>query len=503
MHRLLAVSCAALLPLALASASTAATPIAEGPATTLPSYVGAPATPAPIKGVPKTAQNPFMAPNDVSSTHDDAWQTDTVRRAGPLGKKPVLTSNSAPEPIGDCVSQAFDRKGRMISICATPALPGPFLKMFDPKTLDVLASTPLPDRPAPLSGIPTLKDTTGGVYFYIDNKNRVVAAAPNNHILRFRIKGNSFVLDKDYDVAAHLNKQYPAGEPPKARIVSVLPDWNGLLWFVTRWDGVVGTVNPATGAVKKIQLGNGLENSIENSFAVDKHGAYVVTNRRMLSLHARRDGTPVVDWSKTYKNSGLSKPGQFDDGSGTTPTVLPGGYVAITDNADPMNVVAYRTKDGRKVCEQPVFGKGAGSNENSLIGLGRSLIVENNYGYDIFGFQTGDVQSQPGMARIDINRNGKGCRIVWQSHEVIPSVISKASIATGLIHTYTRKVDPNGVQAWYWTAIDYHSGLTRYKQLAGTGPQWNNHYAALTIGPDGTEYISGFPGGVWSIRDGS
>ena len=500
MHRLgkaaLASACAALMPLALACASSAATPIPAGPATTLPSYVGAPATPKPIKGVPKTAQNPFMAPNDVSSTHDDAWQTDTVRRSGPLGKNPVLTSNSNPAPIGDCVSQAFDRKGRMISVCATPALPGPVLKMFNPKTLDVVAATPLPNRPAPLAQIPTLKDSTGGVYFYMDNKDRVVVAAPNNHVMRFRIQGQKFVLDADFDVAKHLNKQYPAADPPKERIVSVLPAWNGLLWFVTRWDGVVGTLNSATGAVKTIQLGNGLENSIENSFAVDKHGAYVVTNRRMLALHARRDGTPVVDWSKIYKNSGLSKPGQFDDGSGTTPTLLSGGYVAITDNADPMNVVAYRTNDGRKVCEQPVFGKGASSNENSLI-------VENNYGYDIVGFQTGDVQSQPGMARIDINRDGKGCRIIWRSSEVIPSVISKASIATGLIHTYTRSVDPNGVQAWYWTAIDYHTGLTRYKQLAGTGPQWNNHYAALSIGPDGTEYVSGFPGGVWSIRDGS
>ena len=61
--------------------------------------------------------------------------------------------------------------------------------------------------------------------------------------------------------------------------------------------------------------------------------------------------------------------------------------MAITDNADPMNVVVYRTAheaaDGkrRKVCEVPVFGKGASATENSLITAGRSLIVENNYGY--------------------------------------------------------------------------------------------------------------------------
>ena len=99
-----------------------------------------------------------------------------------------------------------------------------------------------------------------------------------------------------------------------------------------------------------------------------------------------------------------------------------------------------------------MFGLGESDTENSLIGIGRSLIVENNYGYDVFGFQTGAVQSKPGVARIDIAANKKSCTIVWTSNEIVPSVISKASIATGLIHTYTRAVDPNGVQAWYWTA---------------------------------------------------
>ena len=39
-------------------------------------------------------------------------------------------------------------------------------------------------------------------------------------------------------------------------------------------------------------------------------------------------------------------------------------YVAITDNADPMNVVVYKrarkVRGRRLVCEQPVFRKGAG-----------------------------------------------------------------------------------------------------------------------------------------------
>ena len=68
----------------------------------------------------------------------------------------------------------------------------------------------------------------------------------------------------------------------------------------------------------------------------------------------------------------------MNQGSGTTPTLL-GDYVAITDNADPINVAVYRRRDGKQIRRQPVFEKGTGSTDNSLIGAGHSIIVENNY----------------------------------------------------------------------------------------------------------------------------
>ena len=63
----------------------------------------------------------------------------------------------------------------------------------------------------------------------------------------------------------------------------------------------------------------------------------------MYRLVSRR-GWPRVAWKVRYRNSGIVKPGQAEAGSGTTPTLMKGGYVAITDNADPMNVVVYRTR---------------------------------------------------------------------------------------------------------------------------------------------------------------
>ena len=57
---------------------------------------------------------------------------------------------------------------------------------------------------------------------------------------------------------------------------------------------------------------------------------------------ATAGGSPEVTLAARYRNSGVQKPGQLDAGSGTTPTLMGSKYVAITDNADPMQVVVYR-----------------------------------------------------------------------------------------------------------------------------------------------------------------
>ena len=285
-------------------------------------------------------------------------------------------------------------------------------------------------------------------------------------------------------------------------MASALPDWKGNIWFVSKKNGKVGTLDPKTKAIHLVTLGE----EIENSFAVDKDGVYIVSDKRMYRFGMKADGTPKVTWKVTYKNSGIHKPSQVDAGSGTTPTIMQGGLVSITDNADPMNVVVYRTaarlKRGqqRKVCEMPVFKKGAGATENSIITAGRSMIVENNYGYqDPFGPTSGAL-TEPGVTRIDMNAKGTGCKKVWTSKERAPTVVPKLSTSTGLMYLYTRDEDPNGSQPWFWTAIDFRTGKTVWKQFAGTGLNYNNNYAGLAIGPDRTAYL-GTIGGIIALKD--
>ena len=49
-------------------------------------------------------------------------------------------------------------------------------------------------------------------------------------------------------------------------------------------------------------------------------------------------------------------------------------------------------------------------------------------------------------------------------------------------------------------AIDFRRGTTVYKKLAGTGLGFNNNYAPVSIGPDGTAYV-GVLGGLVLLRD--
>ena len=472
----------------------AAVPIPQVPAApAVPAYIGAPAPARPVGGVPPTPRNPFMAPNGSSEIHGDAWQTDAYSWSGPAGRSPATFSTLLHR---DCGTITFDRRGRLVSICV--GLDGPRLYMFDPATLGTLATFALPPRPQSPENV--FQDFSGGGYFYLDNRDRVVTGTTTRHIyvIAERASRPGFRLVGDYDLSRRL--------APGEKLTSALPDQRGLLWFVARRDGVVGTVDLATGRVRLMRLGHGADGEIENSFATDAGGGvYVATDRRLYRFDAGPGGRPRIGWRVTYPNSHVHKPGQVDAGTGTTPTVMPGGYVSITDNADPMDVVVYRTplkRNGpRLVCRVPVFRRGASATENSLIGAGRSMIVENNYGYQSPASVTGGKLTAPGVERVDLDRDGRGCHVVWRNRsQRVPTAVAKLSLRNGLIYTYTK--DPGAIDPWYWTALDFRTGRVVFKRFAGSNPGslFNNNYAGIALGRGGTAYL-GALGGIVALAD--
>jgi hypothetical protein len=459
----------------------------------LPAYIGAPASAHPVRGVPLIPRNPFMAPNGTSEIHNDAWQTDAYSWSGPLGRSPATFSTLINR---DCGSIAFDRRGRLVSICVGPA--GPQLYMFDPATLATLATFALPPRQSTSGNI--FQDFSGGGYFYLDDRGRVVTGTTTRHIyvIAERSRAPGFRRIRDYDLEGALRAD--------EKITSALPDQRGLLWFVAKRDGVVGTLDMSSGRVRLVRLGHGADGEIENSFATDGGGGvYVATNRKLYRFDEGPRGKPKISWRVAYPNGRRHKRGQVDDGTGTTPTVMPGGYVSIADNADPMDVVVYRTPAKRKgprlVCRVPVFRPGASATENSLIGAGRSLIVENNYGYGNPASVTGGKLTAPGLQRIDLDRGGRGCHVVWRNrHQRAPTVVPKLSLRNGLIYTYTK--DPGASDPWYWTALDFRTGRVVFKRFAGSNPDslFNNNYAGIVLARTGTAYV-GVLGGIVAMRD--
>src|SRR5206468_10967571 len=116
--------------------------------------------------------------------------------------------------------------------------------------------------------------------------------------------------------------------------------------------------------------------AIGNSFAVDETGGvFIVSDHAMYRFDAGPMGEPEVTWREAYDRGTRLKPGQVNFGSGTTPTLMGTGWVAITDNADPqMHVLVYRREAAvsgpRLFCTEPVFAAGMGATENSLSGGG-------------------------------------------------------------------------------------------------------------------------------------
>jgi hypothetical protein len=478
---------------AVAGAQTAGVtpgPIPQGPAADeITPFDGSAATPDPFR-LPLAPRHPFMAPNGVSNLHNDAYQTDAYTWSGPLG--PDLRTQSAfytgTVLTRECASITFDSRGRLVTVCV--GLDRPVLAVIDPKTLTPLATYPLPPR-QPSAGNP-FTDFSGGGYYFLDHRDRVVAPTTTRHIFVIaQTPGPGLERRRDFDLTGALSSD--------DKIISALPDWSGRIWFASK-NGVVGWVSRKSGRIHTRDL----KSPIGNSFAVDERGGvYIVTDAALYRLEAAQGKVRVI-WRHGYPNDGTIKPGQTQAGSGTTPTVMGGGrYVAITDNADPVHVMAFQVRanpEGRRVvCREPVFSKGASSTDQSLIGAGRALIAENNHGYSVMNTQNGGV-TKPGLQRVDLDRDGRGCDKVWRSRARAPSVVPKVSARAGLVYTYTKPKRDDDQDAWYLTAVDFDTGKVVWRRLSGEGLGYNNNYAPVTIAPNGTAYV-GVLGGMVKFLD--
>jgi hypothetical protein len=218
-------------------------------------------------------------------------------------------------------------------------------------------------------------------------------------------------------------------------------------------------------------------------------------------------GAPQAIWRTPYDRGTRIKPGQNQQGSGTTPTCFDdfdgNQFVTIADNADPfLHINVYNRQTGTLVAQQAVFLTLPTQNatENSLIAVNHSVLVENNYGNVDPSSTFGRLTTSPGVARVDFDPSTGRSRVVWGNTKIsVPSIVSQLSTADGLEYTYAK--DARG---WFWAALDFQTGAVvarsrvRLSNILG-GVLANNFYGGLTVGPDGSAYAGVF-GGIVSWR---
>ena len=392
--------------------------------------------------VPASAQSgavaprpPGQGPDGTATLHGDAWSTDTLPGRGP-GAAPTVTGL----PTGSTCSSVFvGGDGMPVALCTaylglTPPTPlAPTVVVFDPAT------------GAPLAQVQLAKGTLlGGVYGYLDDRDRVVVADGNRRLLAVGHErdpgplGSVGAWRMRVDVLAELDGAVPAGDA----VTGLGPGFDGRVWFATS-GGVVGTVRPGEqGSVHTLALPPG--ERITNGLTVREGGASILTTRALYEVDSGSEGTPTIRWRRGYAGGPARKPGLLAYGSGTTPTYFgtgavpdsggAGGLVAITDDAVRPELVVYRRADGSEVCRMPAFAttedpssaaadgtliRGPAATENSIIATGDALVLVNTYGFQYPPFAV-DGPSVPdraaytgGMTRVDVS--GAGCRRAWTS----------------------------------------------------------------------------------------
>jgi len=108
--------------------------------------------------------------------------------------------------------------------------------------------------------------------------------------------------------------------------------------------------------------------------------------------------------------------------------------------------------------------------------------VENNYGYRGLA-RTSRAPHHAGIERVDINERGHRLPEGLAQRRAGTFVVPKLSLPAVSFNSYTKPPIERRHDAWYFTAIDFRTGRTVYKRLAGTGLGFNNNYAPVTIGP--------------------
>ena len=425
--------------------------------------------------------NPHLGLPGVTTMHGDAQASDCTPLPGP-GARPWHITKT---PLGGACPTVLVGTDKFVQVLCTQVF-SEKLEMLVPKIVILH-----PDG-TELAKLDLHKGALlGGVYAYLDQHNRMVLVDGTNTLIRLAhsADGRRIWVDSRTDLTGMLSLV------PGDQVVGLVPDWQGRVWVASK-NGAIGVIDGEGGRIRASLLRAGGASGVEridNSISACPAGVSVVTSHAIYMLTADAAGAPKILWSRTYNRGSARKPGKLAYGSGASPTFFgPNGsdYVMLTDNADRQeNVLIYRTADGTLMGQAPLFTPGASGTENSMIGIGNTVVGANTFGYPYPKYPDGAGASvpasapfAPGLERWDMTATG--LRQVWNRPDVYSSAVPRYSTADGIIYTCERRRSglSDGAYA-HAVAIDMATGRTLHEQ------QLPDHVSILLGGGDTLQMV--------------
>lgn len=403
--------------------------------------------------------NPYLGAAGTATMHGDAQSSDATPLAGPgAGEWDIRKIQ-----LGGACPTVLAGSDGLIQVLMTQRISAslvflqPRIVILDPATGTEIAGLNIPKGAL-----------LGGVYAYLDDRDRMVLADGSNMLIRVAHSpdGSRLWVEERVGLSAFL-----AGD----QVVGLTPDWSGNVWVATG-NARVGVIAPDGGTIAGISLGP--DETIDNSISAAPDGVSIVTSRAIYLLTADEAGRPTVLWREPYDHGSHRKPGKLSPGSGATPTFFgPGGsdFLMLTDNGDEQERLrVHRTADGTLLGEAPLFTPGRSGTENSTIGVGTSIFCANTWGYPYPRYPEGAGESvprsgvlAPGVERWDLGEGG--LRQVWSRADIYNAAVPRLSTADGIIYTTQRppldtgSSETNGASITA-LALDSHTGATLHEQ---------------------------------------
>ena len=326
---------------------------------------------------------------------------------------------------------------------------------MDARTLETLADDPLPPRIP--GGGNSFTDFAGGGYFYLDDRDRAVIPTTTATVRR-RARPDGSASSSSATTtsrpavrsATRSSRRCPTG--PGGSGSSSQAGWSGR------------SIRERHGRPAAARADHELVRGRRDRRRLHRH------RRRAVPASRPADGTPEVTWRAAYENIGDREAGPGERGLGHDADADGRDLVAITDNADPMNVVVYRARHGLggEVCAQPVFEQGASATDNSLIAPGARSSSRTTTATPARRPTRAAAPPRRGSSGSTSTPDGTGCPRSGAATRSRRRWCRSCRSATGLVslHEGPPRTTPD---AWYLTAMDFRTGQTVYKRLPARG----------------------------------